>query len=243
MLNTGNSEKKPKIRNRELRLVQGVVLGLALPLGWLALSWLTGFNRAVSLGHQLWLYTYLILGGSVLFGGFGYLVGCREEWLNELHMRDFLTGVFNSRYFRERLPKEFSNARRYSEPLSVLLFSLEGFEDFKAAHGRKMGNSALAYLAQGVYAMIREGDTLARMGEGEFALILPRTDLDGGKCLAERLLKCFRESEFPLEKGGSAPLPLAIRLAGTEHSKAETAEEFLNEAASALNLGARVVEP
>jgi two-component system, cell cycle response regulator len=93
--------------------------------------------------------------------------------LRRMALVDSLTGVSNNRYFWERLDSEFSRARRYGRPLSLIMCDIDNFKKFNDEHGHLYGDKVLHKVAQNLELGKRGADTVARYGGEEFAIILP----------------------------------------------------------------------
>jgi len=101
----------------------------------------------------------------------------QNSHLYVLAIFDGLTRVFNHRYFMRRLREEFQRARRYGEPLSLLMVDIDHFKRYNDAHGHLRGDRVLAELAEVILASLRRDvDIVARYGGEEFACILPETE-------------------------------------------------------------------
>jgi len=107
--------------------------------------------------------------------------------LAESNNRDGLTGVFNRRYLEESLDYEFTRARRYGHPLSVLLLDLDHFKRINDTHGHLAGDEVLRQAARRIASAVRNVDVVGRYGGEEFLVILPETDCDGAHVVAERI--------------------------------------------------------
>jgi diguanylate cyclase (GGDEF)-like protein/hemerythrin-like metal-binding protein len=117
-----------------------------------------------------------------------------HEQLAYLAYSDTLTGLANRVLFADRLHQAAQLARRYSEILAVLLLDLDGFKAVNDAYGHEAGDMVLQFVAQRLQNCIREGDTLARIGGDEFAVLLPRLpDLEAAALVAERILSSLEE--------------------------------------------------
>ncbi len=93
---------------------------------------------------------------------------------------DGLTGLFNHRYFYERLDQEIARARRYGTPVSLLMIDLDDFKAFNDRNGHVAGDAVLRTLAAVLRSELRQNlDIAARYGGEEFAVILPNTPVDG----------------------------------------------------------------
>ena len=89
---------------------------------------------------------------------------------------DTATGLYSRWYFYERLYAEVARARRYREPLSLVLVELDGEPELVAARGAAHRDAVLAATARLVHACLRDKvDVACRLGGGRFALLLPST--------------------------------------------------------------------
>lgn len=111
----------------------------------------------------------------------------RNAELDRVGRTDALTGLYNRRHLDEVLAREHGDARRHRDALCVLLFDLDHFKQVNDGYGHAAGDLVLRAFADRVSAEIRLGDTAGRWGGEEFLVILPRTDLDGGLDVAERI--------------------------------------------------------
>ena len=101
---------------------------------------------------------------------------------------DGLTGLYNHRYFYERLEAECARARRYELPLSLLMIDIDDFKVFNDHHGHQRGDQVLRDVAEVLKADTRHDiDLPARYGGEEFAVILPHTLLRGAGAAGDRL--------------------------------------------------------
>ncbi len=109
------------------------------------------------------------------------------EKTKELSITDDLTGVFNRRYMRPVLDKEWERSKRYGKPLSVLMMDVDYFKNYNDTFGHLKGDEALVMLSQIFKTNIRGIDTIVRYGGEEFIVILPDTEADGAMAVAEKL--------------------------------------------------------
>lgn len=110
----------------------------------------------------------------------------RQRRLEEMAVRDPLTGVGNYRLLNERLAYELKRHRRSDTSLSVLLFDLDGFKEINDTIGHQMGDRVLADVARALSGAMREQDTVARQGGDEFSIIAPETEAAQAWQLAAR---------------------------------------------------------
>jgi diguanylate cyclase (GGDEF)-like protein len=118
-------------------------------------------------------------------------LSAREE-IRSLADTDDLTGIANKRWLRRRLPQEVERARVYNLPLSLLMLDVDDFKEINDRYGHTAGDVVLSELCGAVREMLRPPDFFARFGGDEFAIILPHTDLDGARAVAQRILDRVR---------------------------------------------------
>ena len=109
------------------------------------------------------------------------------ERLTDAAIIDPLTSCYNRRELENQLQKNMAHAARHNNSLSVLMFDLDHFKDINDRYGHQAGDRVLMEITSTVRQNIRQGDILARYGGEEFIVILPGTDLQKAKELAERL--------------------------------------------------------
>jgi diguanylate cyclase (GGDEF)-like protein len=118
---------------------------------------------------------------------------------------DGLTGLYNHRYFYERLRHEVTRAIRYDMPLSVLLLDIDDFKRFNDTYGHPAGDRVLREIGDILGNGVRRGiDVAARYGGEEFAVILPHTPVAGAHRVGSRLKK---KVETTVSEGVELPPP------------------------------------
>lgn len=116
--------------------------------------------------------------------------------LYEEAVTDGLTGLYHHRYFEIRLKEEVERAKRYGEPLSLVIFDIDFFKRVNDDHGHLAGDAVLKEIAGLLSGCTRLGDVSARYGGEEFAFILPHTGLESAVLAAERLRKKVETAVF-----------------------------------------------
>lgn len=177
-----------------VRPTQGFLLGLLPALGWLGLDLVRGGSPASALRQEWDVLVYLFAVGTALLSLFGAAVGRLERrWraeslrLSDLALTDPMTGLRNRRYFQARFEEAHRLARREREPLSLAIIDLDRFKEVNDHHGHLAGDQVLRAVAAALRRVVRSGETLARVGGEEFALLLPRTDESEAERVAERV--------------------------------------------------------
>ncbi len=139
--------------------------------------------------------------GSSYFNAFAHL-GELVLLLRSQSLRDPLTALPNRVLFLDRLEIARNQTSRRERLLGVAILDLDGFKQVNDRLGHGAGDQLLQAVVQRLQAQLRAGDTLARMGGDEFALLLPGLEhLDDLEVVCERLLAAIRE---PLEIHGEA---------------------------------------
>ncbi|MGA8891539.1 MAG: diguanylate cyclase, partial [Anaeromyxobacteraceae bacterium] len=100
---------------------------------------------------------------------------------------DALTGVANRQAFDEAIGREVARARRFRQPLAIVLLDLDHFKQVNDRHGHAAGDQVLVGTARLLAERVRESDLVARWGGEEFAVVTPMTDGAGAVRLAEKL--------------------------------------------------------
>ena len=113
---------------------------------------------------------------------------------------DGLTGIFNRRYFDERLAAEMHRAKRYGHPLSLIILDIDHFKTVNDVLGHLGGDSVLCDVAALLRDRVRKIDVVARYGGEEFAVILPETGIKGAVYVAEKLRAWVEEHPFEGEE-------------------------------------------
>jgi diguanylate cyclase (GGDEF)-like protein len=113
----------------------------------------------------------------------------RRAWRNieEIALRDPLTGVLNRRALDRFGRLEFARAQRYTFPLAVAFFDLDHFKQVNDQLGHSEGDRILQLFASALQAGVREMDVVARLGGDEFVVLMPHTDAQGALITVQRL--------------------------------------------------------
>jgi diguanylate cyclase (GGDEF)-like protein len=155
---------------------------------------------------------------------------------------DEVTGLWNQRYFNERLHAEYTRAERSSLPLAIVFVDIDEFDKL-ALQGTQVRDSVLREIARLLVLTIRGADIsgrtdgfleAARYGRHEFFLILPETGLEGARSVAERLRRAVEATPFPLRAvGRSGHVTISLGVAA-KHAGHDAAENLVARADEAL---------
>ncbi|MBI5843835.1 MAG: cache domain-containing protein [Deltaproteobacteria bacterium] len=156
-----------------------------------------------------------------------------RERLQDLSVRDPLTGLFNRRYMEESLLRELSDAARTGNPVGVVMMDVDHFKNYNDSFGHEAGDRLLKALGDILVQGVRGGDVACRYGGEEFLLILPGATLDATRERADALRVTAFEQ---LAKASPDPSKSVTISAGVavypEHG--EEPQELINAADSAM---------
>jgi diguanylate cyclase (GGDEF)-like protein len=158
----------------------------------------------------------------------------REAGVLAISLTDVLTGAHNRRSILHLLDGELARGRRTAEPLAVVLLDLDHFKKINDTWGHPMGDRVLQEATRALQACIRKGDELGRFGGEEFLLLLPNTDREGARQLAERCRAALMELRITAENGEPVPVSGSFGLACTDGRADITAEPLVRAADEAL---------
>lgn len=121
---------------------------------------------------------------------------------------DVLTSAAN-RYLLEKVLKhEYNRAKRFCQPLSLLALDLDNFKSINDKHGHSVGDLTLTHIVDVIRNNIREIDVLGRWGGDEFMIVLPNTQLNEAKCIAEKIRQCIET--MPVEGNINVTMSLGV---------------------------------
>jgi len=145
--------------------------------------------------------------------------------LEQMAITDGLTGLYNHRYFYDRLDDEFSRAKRYELNLSCIFIDLDDFKKINDAHGHRQGDEVLRQVGVFIREIIRESDIAARYGGEEFVLLLPETGKEGAMKMAKRLHHLVRNHSFDFLEGESVTASFGV--AEYDGNKMSSPDQFM----------------
>ena len=141
----------------------------------------------------------------------------------DLSIRDGLTKLFNIRHFKEILDKEFAICvGRKTRKLSLIMTDVDHFKNFNDTYGHQVGDFVLKRVAKMFKDGSRSHDVVARYGGEEFIMMLPGTDVEDAKHIAERIRETIEQA--PLRRSNetySVTVSLGVATLGDEKTKEE----------------------
>lgn len=110
-----------------------------------------------------------------------------ERLLAEQAIRDALTGLYNRRFFDERIDIELARARRNGHAVAFLMCDLDHFKSINDSRGHQIGDEVLKAVANVIMAATRGSDMVVRWGGDEVVIVLSETNEAGGRIVADRI--------------------------------------------------------
>ena len=122
------------------------------------------------------------------------------QQLNQLLVRqattDPLTGISNRLKFNDTLTAEIHRSRRYTLPLSLIMFDIDRFKRINDTYGHHVGDCVLRELSRAVAQNVRIHDLFARWGGEEFMIMVTNSPLENARLFAEKLRALIAEHRF-----------------------------------------------
>jgi diguanylate cyclase (GGDEF)-like protein/PAS domain S-box-containing protein len=132
-----------------------------------------------------------------------------NQKLDQLAIRDPLTGLYNRRFFDESLNREWQRFQRSGEAFTVTIMDVDAFKSINDQHGHETGDQALQQVGTALRATLRVSDLVARVGGDEFAALLPGTDIEHSKPVIEKLQEAVTRLRLDTAEG-SIPISLSL---------------------------------
>lgn len=160
--------------------------------------------------------------GSTTILKFQYQDALEESFQRKLFdsaVKDGLTGIYNKKYFIDRIDTDFAYAKRHRAPLTLMIFDIDHFKTINDTHGHPAGDTVLRELAALVKRTVRNEDVFARFGGEEFVVLMRDVDDMKALVLAERLRRLVEAASFEHD-GKRIPITISVGI-GTLVTPAE----------------------
>jgi len=141
------------------------------------------------------LYLIALIFTVILFVSWQYLTNIK---LRKMSNHDGLTGLYNRRFIFEKLKLILSTLDIKKGRLTLMILDLDDFKNINDHFGHPVGDKFLKNIAAIGQSVLRPSDLFARIGGEEFMLVLPRTDLQEGKQVAERIRLAIEQSKLDI---------------------------------------------
>ena len=157
----------------------------------------------------------------------------RLSSIKNIAIYDTLTGLYNRRYFEERLVLDAQKSFYGGTPLSLVMADIDHFKKVNDTFGHTEGDRVLFEIANLLKASVRKKDTVARYGGEEFILILPETGLGEASMIAERIRKLVESTLFEIANA-RINLTVSMGISNFPSNRAKSKEELVKMADEAL---------
>ena len=155
--------------------------------------------------------------------------------LEVLAATDALTGLLNRRTVLERLREELDRCRRHGRRLTIVMADIDHFKQVNDGHGHLGGDRVLADLGRRIQANCRPYDIAGRYGGEEFLLVLPETDAQHARQVAERIRRNVAAPAIALESGKPLTITASFGVAEADAHHVESNEALIARADEALS--------
>jgi len=154
-----------------------------------------------------------------------------ENFLEKLALKDELTDLYNRRGLKEFVDREWKNAIRNKQPISILMIDIDNFKSYNDTYGHKMGDICLKNVSETIRKnSLRPMDIVARYGGEEFIVILPNTPFEGALTVAERIRNAIEKLNIQHIKSPFGKITVSIGVSTSVPEKLENFEALLEEA-------------
>ena len=151
---------------------------------------------------------------------------------------DFLTGILNRRAIEARLLEEVGRARRSDTWLSIIMADVDFFKLYNDSNGHQAGDNCLKDIATLIEDCCeRPTDVVGRFGGEEFVLILPDTNIEGARRVAENLRKTIMDQNINYGPQNTNPVTLTLGIVSAHGHTIEGVENLIRDADAALYRG------
>jgi diguanylate cyclase (GGDEF)-like protein len=167
---------------------------------------------------QPFVYGYLLVATLTMMVLLGWLLGRKEDLLEELSVTDPLTGLANRRRLRDEFAEELNRAARYGTPLALLLVDLDRLKEINDKDGHAAGDRALQLVAESLRRSCRTTDLVARHGGDEFIVLAVNTTATEALALAHRIRATVRRLSAATRRRPAPRLSVSIGAADLERA-------------------------
>ncbi len=112
----------------------------------------------------------------------------KNKTLEALSITDELTGLYNRRFFFDKLNKSIYDSNRYHHPVTLFMFDVDSFKSINDTYGHQAGDKVLCNIAEVLKTKTRKTDIIGRFGGDEFLVMFNKTDLETAQKILNKLL-------------------------------------------------------
>lgn len=160
----------------------------------------------------------------------------RYKYVSRLSIMDEITGAYNRRYFDMVLEEEWKRSMREYTPVSLVMVDLDFFKTYNEKFGQQMGDVCLYSISKIISGQLkRAADFIARYGGEEFAVVLPNTNAENARLLAERIRRSVEEARIQSANDSVSPwVTISVGVATTTAEFNQSSSVLIKTADQAL---------
>jgi len=136
----------------------------------------------------------------------------KNKILNDLAIKDELTGLYNRHFLDQWIEKEMCRADREHKPLSMIIFDLDHFKRVNDIWGHPVGDEVLKQTANLASNLISEPNFLVRLGGEEFIVVMPGSRVNQAFAVAEMIRQAMEKFKYPIVGQVTASFGIAERM-------------------------------
>jgi len=193
-----------------ITVAAALIMAIGVPLA--LYQWLIQGNYPLAQAITLGVYS-----SAYVLVAIGFLASVIIEYqqnLSHLTLEDPLTQLLNRRGLENALHITLAQATRQQSPTAAIMVDIDHFKEVNKNFGHEAGDQVIRQVAQIIQHISRTGDVVARTGGEEFLLVLPGTELDGARILAERIRADISAAPLIINQQ-RIPITVSIGVAGT----------------------------
>lgn len=154
-----------------------------------------------------------------------------QKLLENLAIRDELTGLYNRRGLSDFIEREWKNAIRQKQPISILMIDVDNFKKYNDSYGHQEGDKCLKSISEVMIKNVyRPADIVSRIGGEEFLIILPNTNFQGALKVAERIRQEVFKLKIEHKNSVFGVVTISIGVSTSIPGKFEKYEELIEDA-------------
>lgn len=156
-----------------------------------------------------------------------------NEVLTNDNKRDFLTGIYNRRYFNLHIDQLWHQSREQHQ-ISLLMMDIDFFKGYNDTYGHIKGDEVLQRVTTLITQLIRKEDVFSRYGGEEFALVLAKTSLADAQKIGDKIRQAVFNADIQNESSPYDRITLSIGITSTVPKESVSVRSFIDSADKAL---------
>jgi len=143
------------------------------------------------------------------------------QQIKQVSITDFLTGVYNRRYFFEQFEEYYKEAVELGTHFALATFDIDNFKKINDTYGHPAGDEAIKMVANAIKSRVKGTDIVARLGGEEFCLLLKSVSTDDALMIVDSIRSEIARSELKLKNGEIIFLTVSVGVATRPYNSLE----------------------